>query len=164
VKKFLLLNAFVIFAIITHNILGCHMPAYSLNELAHTLPSQNYSKPERTARIIHVLEGRRFTITLDCQPSTGYTWYITTPTLEDTIQLLGKTVMPCRCQGGKSKMTFIFQALKAGEEIITLEYARPWSWYSAQKCTYTIIIHEKYKFEDIKKQVPPYKLPGWRMN
>jgi predicted secreted protein len=120
-------------------------PAYSLPKITCLQSLLKRTNTGNQTAILHVVEGQRFTITLDCHPSSGYTWYITEPALEDTIQMLGKTVMPCRCPDGKAKMTFIFKALKAGQEFLTFEYARPWGWSSAQRCTYTIIIHEKYK-------------------
>jgi predicted secreted protein len=120
-------------------------PAYALPKLTALQSLLKRTNNGNRNAVLHVIEGQRFTISLDCQPSSGYTWYITEPALEDTIQLLGKTIIPYRCPDGRAKATFIFKALNPGQEFLTFEYARPWGWSSAQRCTYTIIIHEKYK-------------------
>ena len=130
------------------------MPAYSV-------PEKNVLS-EHQAHTISAVEGQTFTINLDSQTSTGYTWYITEPIMEDHIQLLGKTVMPYRSPGSRGKTIFTFQAVKAGRATITFEYARPWSWDVAQRCAYTIIIREKNVHCQRPKQLfPPFMLP-WR--
>lgn len=144
-KRILCMNIMACLSISNVYFSSLATPAYSAPKLTYLQSLFKRTNTGNQSAILHVIEGQRFTITLNCQPSSGYTWYITEPALEDTIQMLGKTIMPCRCPDGKTKTTFIFKALKAGQENLTFEYARPWGWSSAQRCTYTIIIHEKYK-------------------
>lgn len=152
---------FLMSSLVTSANLYCTMPAYSLTEPSyarHRIPANRLDRKMHTLRLV---VGQTFTITMDCQTSTDYTWYLVQPTFEDHVQLLGKTVIPCNCPGGSGRTIFQFQALKTGQEIIKFEYARPWSWNIAQECTYTVVIREKGTDRQGKKShIPPFMLPG----
>lgn len=152
---------FTLILIFTSHSLTSIMPAYALKEKQQIRPENHYNRSESQAHTINVVVGQTFTINLDSQASTGYTWYIVEPMMEDQIQLLGKTIIPYRCPGGRGKTIFRFQAVKAGTEIITFEYARPWSWEVAQRCTYIVIIREKNSYHNhARPTLPPFMLPG----
>lgn len=162
-KRNQMLTVFIASIALTSNSLNSVMPAYKLTEEDKVHPERHHHKSEHRTHTINVVVGQTFAISLDCQPSTGYTWYIAEPMMEDLIQLMGKTVIPYRCPGSRGKTTFTFQAIKAGYETVTFEYARPWSWDVAQRCTYTINIREKNAFHHhhSKPMLPPFMLPEW---
>lgn len=149
---------FVAGVITTSYSLNSAMPPFALKE---ERPLHQIDAGPRTEQLIHtinVIVGQKFNINLDSQPSTGYTWYIVEPMLEDQIQLLSKTVMPYRCPGGRGKTIFAFQAIKEGYETIVCEYARPWSWEIAQRQTYIITIRQKDVTPFHAKQLlPPFR-------
>jgi predicted secreted protein len=157
----LLKNAFMLTVIFHSNLIVSRMPAYSLQQIAQDGKAHVDAKSAQHRSVMHVIEGQIFTIILDCQQATGYTWYITQPPLEDTIQILSKTVIPCRHTRSKTKMIFKFKALQHGQETIQFEYAQPWDWRSTQQCTYTIIIHEKTTSHESGRQTPPYGIRDW---
>jgi predicted secreted protein len=139
--------------------LHARMPSYSLAEVSG-YAHDHHDRQEHRTQVIHVNVGQTFTITLDSNPSTGYTWYLVEPIGEDYLQLLCKSVCPCRCPGGRAKMTFKFSAIQAGQEDIVCEYSRPWSWDIAQRMHYKVIIHELYTHcQEHKPHMPPFMLP-----
>ena len=137
------------------------IPAYSLHEFPSAYTTDFHNKSAKKTSTIHVVEGQTFSITLDYHASAGSTWYMTQPALEDTVQLLSKTIMPYRHPGEKTRIAFKFKALQPGEETIKLEYAHPWSWYSEQIYTYTVIIHNKNRYQNENRPVPAYKITDW---
>ena len=139
-QRFIMFMAAII---ATSHSLNSVMPPSALKKEDKAGTELQCQRSEQLIHTINVVVGQKFNINLDSQPSTGYTWYIVEPILEDQIQLLGKTVMPYRCPGGRGKTIFTFQAIKEGRETIVCEYARPWSWNIAQRQTYIVNIQQK---------------------
>ena len=149
---------FVASVIVVSHSLNSVMPPYSLKKEDKVGTDLQCPRSEQLIHTINVIVGQKFSINLDSQPSTGYTWYIVEPMLEDQIQLLSKTVMPYRCPGGRGKTIFTFQAIKEGYETIVCEYARPWSWDIAQRQTYIVTIREKNLTPFHARQLlPPFR-------
>lgn len=99
-----------------------------------------YSDPSQT---IKAGIDQEFTIALDSNPTTGYSWQ---ESHDDTVL---KMVEQKYEQGGQSKQglvgtggvdSFRFKALKSGKTQITMTYKRPWEQESAKQLTFTVEI------------------------
>jgi inhibitor of cysteine peptidase len=77
---------------------------------------------------VDVKSGDQIVITLEGNPSTGYTWEVND--LNTTIlEQVGDTVFSSRnpgLVGSVGSLTITFKALKAGTATLTLVYHRPW--------------------------------------
>lgn len=72
--------------------------------------------------------GQNFTVTLDSNPSTGYQWDVSAIANNDLVRFIKSDFVQSDSGliGAGGKQTLTFQALKAGETTIVLDYARPW--------------------------------------
>lgn len=104
---------------------------------------RQYNNCPRTI-VMHV--GETFTINLKGHASSGYTWYMTEPAIEDCIKLLRKATVPLRQPGGQTSTLFTFLACAPGEEILSFEYSRPWSWQAEETQTYRVIIRPSHAY------------------
>jgi len=114
---------------------------------AFPVPSFGRTKKEQevliNSRTIRVLEGNQFTVTLQGNSGTGYTWYIKEPCMDDYITPIAKHIIPCKHPGGVTTTIFKFHALHAGRERLVFEYARPWSWSVAQHRMCDVVIEPR---------------------
>jgi len=79
---------------------------------------------------IAVRVGRKIVVTLDGNPTTGYAW-VTASVEGDSVRQVGKVEYQPDQQdepriGGGGKFTVTFEAVRAGDARVTLEYRRPW--------------------------------------
>ncbi|NYT16274.1 MAG: protease inhibitor I42 family protein [Methanomassiliicoccales archaeon] len=76
-------------------------------------------------RTISVRVGELFHISLDSNPSTGYSW---AANFEENEVMLEKRTYRTESSliGGGGKETFTFRSLTKGETTITMKYKRPW--------------------------------------
>ena len=85
------------------------------------------AKARNDANAINTSIGSEFTITLDSNPSTGYSWQ---ENIDETmLVLVGKSYEGKGQEGivGAGGIeTFTFKALKKGQTTITLNYRQPW--------------------------------------
>ena len=80
---------------------------------------------DSTAQAIRVAVGETFAIALEGNPSTGYTWQVTTD--EQYLELLARDFQPHgQGIGSAGEEIFQFCALSSGQATITCEYRRPW--------------------------------------
>ncbi len=93
-----------------------------------------------TARV-----GEEFTITLDSNPTTGYSWKLSDDFSEGVVELLGSEYKPTEIQriGGGGKNIWRFKAIAVGETQITLYYRRPWEKDKPPSTTKTFSITVK---------------------
>ncbi len=77
---------------------------------------------------ITVKQGRKFILTLQSNPTTGYHWQLARPVTGTCLGLVtNRFVRPkSNLAGAPGKEVWEFKALSPGEETIQLEYARPW--------------------------------------
>ena len=77
---------------------------------------------------VNARAGENFTITLESNPTTGYSWQLAKPLDEKIVQFVGSEYVPSRTDlvgaGGVEEWTFL--ALNKGSAKIVLKYARPW--------------------------------------
>ncbi|MHB9031720.1 MAG: protease inhibitor I42 family protein [Anaerolineae bacterium] len=79
---------------------------------------------------ITVAPGQVFTITLNSNPSTGYSWYVVGD-LPDLFEQVGEPVYKAakasrNLVGGGGTLTLKFKAVKAGTAVLNLGYMRSW--------------------------------------
>jgi predicted secreted protein len=82
-----------------------------------------------------------FQITLDSNPSTGYRWLVTS--LDETVVRLvnDEYIAPgSSLVGASGNQVLTFEALKEGQILIKMEYARPWEPQSPQGIYYVDVI------------------------
>ena len=78
--------------------------------------------------VINARAGEQFTITLESNPTTGYSWQLAKPLDEKIVRSVGSEYTPSRTDlaGAGGAETWTFLAVKKGSAKITLQYARPW--------------------------------------
>lgn len=78
--------------------------------------------------VINARAGENFTITLESNPTTGYSWQLAKPLDEKIVKLVGSEYVPSKTDlvgaGGEENWTFL--AVKKGTTRISLKYVRPW--------------------------------------
>ncbi|MFC1781457.1 protease inhibitor I42 family protein [Planctomycetota bacterium] len=97
-----------------------------------------------SASMIETTVGDNFTIQLDSNPTTGYSWRLA-GTLPDMLELVGSDFVMAENKenivgaGGVEHWTF--KAIREGETTLTFEYIRPWEQDEppAKEDTYTIM-------------------------
>ena len=72
--------------------------------------------------------GEEFTITLESNPTTGYSWQLAEPLNEKIVKLVGSDHVPSRTDlvGAGGQENWTFRAVNKGSAKIALKYARPW--------------------------------------
>ena len=90
------------------------------------------SVSDTTAEPIGVMAGKTFTVSLESNPTTGYSWQ---PEFDsEYLELVGSEFKSDSALMGASGIeTFEFKALKQGETEITMIYKRPWENESLEK-------------------------------
>ena len=101
-------------------------------------------KSEQTT-MITARVGEEFTITLDSNPTTGYSWKLSDSFPKGIIKLLGSEYQPpvTRRKGAGGKEIWRFKTLAVGKTTITLEYLRPWEKDKPPAATKTFSITVK---------------------
>ncbi len=88
-------------------------------------PAEEYLNP---ATPIRIRAGRRFSIRLASNPTTGYSWKLAAPPNPAIVRCLTNTFLPpatTLCGAGGHE-AWTFQAAAPGNAAIHLEYRRPW--------------------------------------
>ena len=96
---------------------------------------------EQVRRIVaHV--GKEFTIELEANPTTGYSWE---PQLDKNgVELVKSSYTPSKTSrlGGGGKQTFNFLPRKKGEVMIRMRYRRPWGGSTPKETLYSVNVVE----------------------
>lgn len=93
----------------------------------------------------HLKKGEAISITLESNPSTGYSWYAAISNTAVLAQMgepeyIAPADSSTPIVGAAGKQTFLFQATEIGSTTITLEYKRIWETDVAPEKTITITI------------------------
>lgn len=98
--------------------------------------------------VIEVAKGEEFTIVLDSNPTTGYSWRLARPLDEDILMLIGSEYLqptpssktPVMGAGGRE--VWSFRALSPGQAEISLEYVRAWEKGSrpAESAAFRVVV------------------------
>ena len=96
-------------------------------------------------KLIEVTSGEEFRIVLDANPTTGFTWQLSSPLDDTLVTLVGNAYeapsTPGRVGAG-GKQTWTFKAIRRGQTVIGLQYARSWEKGidPAKKLIFTVIV------------------------
>lgn len=109
---------------------------------AAATPASEATSATPATQKIQATAGKSFTISLEENPSTGYSWsYKADPGLtfisEKSVSLKEEPMMV----GAPDQKTWTFQAKKAGTYKIQFDYARPWEKDTAPIQSQTYIVH-----------------------
>ena len=101
--------------------------AIALAEMGTTSEATNVIGPARAESTVSLEEGEQLTITLPGNPSTGYSWVVTTinPAL---LAQIGEPEFSTGSDlvGSGGTMTFRFETTGTGQDALQLDYLRPW--------------------------------------
>ncbi len=92
---------------------------------------KKYDNPDEP---VEVEEGMEFSLVLESNPTTGYSWRLAEPLKEELLRLVSTTFEAkggSHGEGGEvvgapGEEVWTFEALKAGKTEVKLEYVRPW--------------------------------------
>jgi predicted secreted protein len=102
--------------------------------------TQRYTIQDST---IKASVGEEFSIVIESNPTTGYSWKFAEPLDNTVIKLIGEEFLPPDNlrKGAPGKQLWTFQAEGEGETTISLEYLRPWEKgkQPARVATFTVI-------------------------
>ena len=101
-------------------------------------------REEPSKNLIKASPGSTFTITLDSNPTTGYSWHLKEALNEKNVKLVdNKYLVPETSQLGKGgQEAWTFKAQAKGKTKIIMVYTRSWEkdTSSAKQASYTIIV------------------------
>jgi inhibitor of cysteine peptidase len=101
--------------------------AFALAEMVNTNEAVGVIGPAQAGSTITLAAGEQFTVTLPGNPSTGYSWVVTTinPAL---LTQIGEPEFSTGSDlvGAGGTITFRFEATGAGQDAMQLDYLRPW--------------------------------------
>ncbi len=93
---------------------------------------------------IKLKAGDEFTVVLDSNPTTGYSWQLAGKPDEAILKLLGSKFQPPKTQrrGAGGREFWTFKAVGAGSTAIVMKYVRPWEKDKppAKKETFAVIV------------------------
>ena len=110
-------------------IVGCKTPQQDAKKAdisSQKLGQTEHIRKNDAGKTIHCKAGQRFTIELEGNATTGYSWLVKKYN-ENILKLTthdyqGKGDIP----GAPGVFIFVFEAIAVGKSEITLEYVRPW--------------------------------------
>ena len=105
------------------------------------IPAHEYTDPSTP---IEAATGEEFTISLDSNPSTGYSWRIAGKVDERVVRLAGTSFIPpdSDLRGAAGTRIWTFKGAGEGKTMLSFEYLRPWeNRPPRQKATFTVVVH-----------------------
>ena len=80
------------------------------------------------SKMIETRAGKKFTITLEANATTGYQWQFAKPLDESILQLISSDYLTDKTElvGAPGRQVWVFKALKTGKATIFFKYVRPW--------------------------------------
>jgi len=97
----------------------------------------------RRYKAIRIPLGKTFTIDLDSNPSTGFSWQLVDISEKNILEIVKKEYVNAGSitVGTPGAERWSFKTVNTGKTVLTFEYRRPWEDEQAQKIeTYTIIV------------------------
>jgi len=83
--------------------------------------------------------GKEFTIALDANPTTGYSWEASFD--QELVSLVRREHRPSSdLIGAGGQPTFVFRPLKQGSGTIELRYRRPWEPEAVETRIFTVVV------------------------
>jgi len=98
--------------------------------------------------VIEVAKGEEFTIVLNSNPTTGYSWRLAQPLDEGILMLVGNEYLQATpsgktpVMGAGGREVWSFRALSPGDAEISLEYVRAWEKESrpAESAVFKVVV------------------------
>jgi len=86
-------------------------------------PMQN-----QAGETLQVYVGHDFSIALESNPTTGYSWQLSSPPEKELISSINSyfEIKESAALGASGRQVWIFKAIKAGKATIHFKYVRPW--------------------------------------
>ncbi|MEI7912738.1 MAG: protease inhibitor I42 family protein [Verrucomicrobiota bacterium] len=88
---------------------------------------------EKDAKPVEAVVGKEFTITLDANHSTGYSWQLAKPLTETLVKSTTHSYQEAATEAGAppragagGKEVWTFKAISPGSTVIEFKYVRPW--------------------------------------
>ena len=108
------------------------------------LPMQN-----QAGETVQVYVGNDFSIVLESNPTTGYSWQLSSPPEKELISFINSyfETKESAAVGASGSQVWIFKALKAGKATIHFKYVRPWE-------DNLPVEKEEYFMVDIREEEP----------
>jgi len=107
-----------------------------------SLPKQVSADVSSSGKQIEIAAGGSFTITLDSNATTGYSWELKgisdTAVLEKADNKYEAPASGLMGAGGKEVWTF--EAMKAGTSTLTMEYSQPWAGGQKSANTFSLTV------------------------
>jgi inhibitor of cysteine peptidase len=102
--------------------------------------SPTYANESNNNTTISVTTGRFLVITLEGNPTTGYTWEVTEPLDDQVLRQVGEIAFVPESDliGAGGVQIATFEAVGAGEATIKLVYHRPWETEVEPLDTFTV--------------------------
>ena len=114
--------------------------------LVSFLVSSCFAEEPKKARVIEVKPGEEFTIMLESNQTTGYSWQFAKPLDKSLLELIitGHSLDRPNLVGSPGKQMWTIKALKPGKTDIFFKYVRPWEKDvpAIKEETYSIIIKQ----------------------
>jgi len=82
----------------------------------------------REFKVMRVPVGKTITISLEANPTTGFSWRLASISDKDVLEFLKKEFTPSgeKIAGAGGAENWSFKTLKNGQSVIVFEYAREW--------------------------------------
>ena len=130
----------------TRRLFAIPFAAVAIASLMTTHPARAADKASTTVK---VTAGQEFTITLEANHTTGFSWQLAKPLDETLVKSVKNDYKPTPQKAGGSPMTGVggtetwtFKAVKSGKTPIEFKYVRPWEKDKepAKTATYQIVM------------------------
>lgn len=92
--------------------------------------------------IVQASSGKEFVITLESNPTTGYSWRLTERPDRSIVEFIRQRYIPPQdgLIGAGGKEEWVFKALRSGEIKVLFEYVRPWEKGTAPEKTESFLV------------------------
>ena len=133
--------------IVALSLMACSSP--SPGKVSWEVPIENFMNQQHISDQIEVPAGDTLTVTLGSNPTTGFRWSEEAQIGDTGVlkqvshEFIGPESEPPPPPGTPGQEVWIFEALKAGNSTISLEYSRPWEGGEKSEWTYTLTVTVK---------------------
>lgn len=120
-------------------------------QVSVNVPCDEFMKSHHISQQVEVAAGDSFTVTLCSNPTTGFQWESARISDQTVLQEMNREFIGPAEEPGKmppppgtaGQEVWTFQALKAGESTISIDYSRPWEGGEKGEWTYNLTVAVK---------------------
>lgn len=129
-KTKLILMAVMVTLLLAAGACSLAMGARIPQDAALVVPGDDFSNTQQVVKEAEVAAGGTLTVTLESNPTTGFSWEETAQITDTAIleQTGNKMLVPegKGIVGAAGSQSFTFRALEKGSTTVKLDYSRPW--------------------------------------